>query len=218
MIEFFIIFFVIGYFLGILISNNEKAIMLILIISILWMFAFKFWAIATFIELMIGFSLSKIIKKERRKDIFDEILSNNNSKLNKNNHTSTAIETEIILEDKNYSTSKDHSEKVWNKLGYKVKNGEKCSYKFYGNEIFTPEQVERNISYKVKYSEIGLTKKLLENTCSEELTKQILIEKYGLNESKVNKLIRDGKNEVNDYDDPSMLEWIQQAKLTKGWD
>ncbi len=64
MLEFFIIFIVIGYILGRLISNNEKAIIVILVISIIWMFVFGFWAIATLIELSLGYLLAKKVHRK----------------------------------------------------------------------------------------------------------------------------------------------------------
>lgn len=59
MIEFFIVFIIVGYIIGITIADSEKSIIIILLISILWMFAFGFWAIATFIELLLGYTLAK---------------------------------------------------------------------------------------------------------------------------------------------------------------
>ena len=59
------------------------------------------------------------------------------------------------------SPHRDHTEKVWNEIGYRVKDGETYSYKMYGKEIYTPEQVEKisntQIGYlTVKYSQTGL--------------------------------------------------------------
>lgn len=125
------------------------------------------------------------------------------------------------------SESKDHSEKIWKELGYKIKSGETYSYKMYGNKIFTPEQVEKIGSYNVKYSESGLTKKLLDDTGSKNLTKKILTESYGLDESKANILIKSNvknitykskKYDYENYRDSSMSEWVQQANMSKGWD
>ena len=36
-----------------------------------------------------------------------------------------------------------HTEKVWERKGYIVKHGESYAYKFYGNEIYTEDQVIR---------------------------------------------------------------------------
>jgi len=86
----------------------------------------------------------------------------------------------IYVQQNNYHNKsederKDHSEKVWKRLGYKVKYGETYSYKFYGNEIFKPSQVERIGSNQVKYSESGLARKLLNDTGSKKHTKDILV-------------------------------------------
>ena len=89
---------------------------------------------------------------------------------------------------KSKDENKDHSEKVWRKLGYKIKSGETYSYKFYGNKIFTPDQVEKIGSYQIRYSESGLAKKLLNNTSSKSHAQNILVENYGLAESKAQRL------------------------------
>jgi hypothetical protein len=57
MLEFFILFVLIG-----IIQNNfDSAIGPIIIISVLWLFIFGVWAIATFIELLLGYSLARKI-------------------------------------------------------------------------------------------------------------------------------------------------------------
>ncbi len=47
---------------------------------------------------------------------------------------------------------KDHTEKVWERLGYRVIDGEIYTYKMYGNEIYTPDQVEK-VSAQHGYSQ-----------------------------------------------------------------
>mgnify|MGYP006995719158 CR=1 FL=1 len=90
---------------------------------------------------------------------------------------------------KSKSKNKDHSEKVWNNLGYRIKYRETFSYKMYGKEIFTPNQVEKIGSYQIKHSESGLAKKLLNNTGSKSHAKNILVNNYSLSESKAQKLL-----------------------------
>ena len=58
MFGFFIMFLIVGVLLGI-IFEEKKGIIVIIIISILWMFAYGPWAIATLIELLLGFFLVK---------------------------------------------------------------------------------------------------------------------------------------------------------------
>lgn len=87
---------------------------------------------------------------------------------------------------------KDHTEKVWDKLGYRVKSGETYSYKFYGREIFTPDQVEKIGNYRNRIARPGLSENqlkvktiglaLVEKTGSKRAAKDILVEKYGLDE------------------------------------
>ena len=61
MLEFFILFVLIGFIIGIIQNNFDSAIGLIIIISVLWLFIFGVWAIATFIELLLGYSLARKI-------------------------------------------------------------------------------------------------------------------------------------------------------------
>jgi len=63
----------------------------------------------------------------------------------------------------------------------------------YGNEIYKPDQVEKIGSYQVHYSETGLAKKLLDNTGSKSHAKDILVDNYGLSESKAKRLVNNLK-------------------------
>lgn len=74
-------------------------------------------------------------------------------------------------------------------MGYRLKSGETYSYKFYGNKIFTPKQVDKIGSCQIRYSETCLAKKLLNDTGSKSHTKDILVENYGLPESKARRLV-----------------------------
>jgi len=60
-IGFIIVFMIIGFIIGVVIKNNNTAVGAIVVISILWAFAMGPWAIATFIELLIGYSLARKI-------------------------------------------------------------------------------------------------------------------------------------------------------------
>ena len=60
-IGFIIIFTIIGFIIGVVVKNDSVAIGAIFIMSILWAFAMGPWAIATFIELLLGYSLSRKI-------------------------------------------------------------------------------------------------------------------------------------------------------------
>jgi len=62
MLMYFIVFFVVGFFVGVIIEEEKVAMMLIIALSGLWAFIFGPWAIATFIELLIGYGLAKSIK------------------------------------------------------------------------------------------------------------------------------------------------------------
>lgn len=88
--------------------------------------------------------------------------------------------------------NKDHTEKVWNKLGYEVKPGETYDYKFYGREMFKPYQVQKIGSYRNRIASPGLSENqlkvktiglaLVEKTGSKRAAKDILVEKYDFDE------------------------------------
>jgi hypothetical protein len=90
-------------------------------------------------------------------------------------------------------SSKDHSKSVWERMGYRIKYGERYAYKMYGNEIFTPEQVEKT-SYgrETLQLENGLTKNqkkvkqlgysLVEKVGSKRKAKDILVMEYDFDE------------------------------------
>ena len=63
MLGFFIMFFIVGVILGIILEEKQ-GIIAIIIISILWMFVYGPWAIATLIELLLGFFLVKKLNKK----------------------------------------------------------------------------------------------------------------------------------------------------------
>ena len=50
---------IIGFIVGIIQKNKDIAIGIIIIISVLWLFIYVIWAIATFIELILGYALAK---------------------------------------------------------------------------------------------------------------------------------------------------------------
>ena len=62
MLGFFIMFFIVGVILGIILEEKQ-GIIAIIIISILWMFVYGPWAIATLIDLLLVFFLVKELNK-----------------------------------------------------------------------------------------------------------------------------------------------------------
>lgn len=60
-VMYFIMFLIVGMILGYLL-DDKSAIMAIVIISVLWAFIFGPWALATFIELLLGYGLVKKLK------------------------------------------------------------------------------------------------------------------------------------------------------------
>lgn len=106
------------------------------------------------------------------------------------------VQNTVNIQVNHHATSseelKDHSEEVWERLGYRVIGGEDYAYKMYGREIYTPDQVEligSSGSLTVKYSEEGLVKKLLRDTGSKKMTKDILAEQYGYSQAEAKGLV-----------------------------
>jgi len=114
------------------------------------------------------------------------------SHVTNNYYVQNTINIQVNHHSRSSEELKDHSENVWERLGYKVIDGEDYTYKMYGKEIYTPNQVEQigsTGSLAVKYSEEGLVKKLLDNTGSKRMTKDILAEQYGYSPSEAKELI-----------------------------
>ena len=105
------------------------------------------------------------------------------------------VQNNYYIQQNNYSKSKsadenkDHTAKVWKRLGYRVKAGKSYAYKFYGKEIYKPDQVELDSTYSIKYSKEGLAKKLLRNTGSKSMAKDILVKEYGVSEYEAKNLV-----------------------------
>lgn len=57
---------IVGYIIGVTVKDFEKSIIIILVISILWIFIFGIWAIATLIELLLGYLLAKRLIKNKQ--------------------------------------------------------------------------------------------------------------------------------------------------------
>lgn len=128
----------------------------------------------------IDFGNDKKFEKQESHTVINNYYTQNNSYVQQNQY---------YKKSKSKDENKDHSEKIWKELGYRIKNGETYSYKFYGNKIFKPNQVEKIGSYQIRYSEHSLAKKLLNDTGSKNHAKDILVESYGLSETKAQKLL-----------------------------
>lgn len=63
MLVFFTIFVITGAIIGITIEDKKVGLTVIVIASMIWAFVFGSWAIATFVELLLGFYLVKKIKR-----------------------------------------------------------------------------------------------------------------------------------------------------------
>lgn len=60
MLAFFIIFLIVGFFLGFIFSDNPSTAMTIIIATtIVWAFIWGFWALATLAELLLGYDVAR---------------------------------------------------------------------------------------------------------------------------------------------------------------
>lgn len=62
MLFFAIVFVILGLMIGSLLKEESVAITSILVITVIWAFVYGPWAIATFIELIVGYGFAKNIK------------------------------------------------------------------------------------------------------------------------------------------------------------
>ncbi len=79
MLAFFIIFTIVGFVLGMMDGPHNKhavGVTIAIVISVLWMFVYGFWAIATFLELMLGYSLAIYTVVANRKKEIDSQMQN----------------------------------------------------------------------------------------------------------------------------------------------
>lgn len=59
MLAYFIIHLFIGFIIGVFQKDQNIAMSIILLISIVWAFIYGLWAIACFVELSVGYALSR---------------------------------------------------------------------------------------------------------------------------------------------------------------
>jgi LytS/YehU family sensor histidine kinase len=64
MLFYFVIFLIIGFVIGAVIKDSAKAMTAIIVVSLLWGLVFGPWALAAFVELMIGYALAKHLVKQ----------------------------------------------------------------------------------------------------------------------------------------------------------
>lgn len=62
---FIVLLVVVGFFIGLLVEEEETAFGIILVITIIWAFIFGPWAIATFIELLVGYGIGLSLSRDR---------------------------------------------------------------------------------------------------------------------------------------------------------
>lgn len=61
MLFYIIVFLGLGFAIGLFIKETSSAIIAIIVISIVWAVVFGPWAVAAFIELLIGYAVAKSI-------------------------------------------------------------------------------------------------------------------------------------------------------------
>lgn len=64
MFMYFIMFIITGFIIGNVLQSKPQAMGAIIIISVLWMFPYGPWAIATLIELLMGYALAIKMKED----------------------------------------------------------------------------------------------------------------------------------------------------------
>ena len=63
MLFYFLIFCLVGFGIGWVIRDKRIALGVIIVISVLWMFPFGKWALATFVELLVGYVIAICVRK-----------------------------------------------------------------------------------------------------------------------------------------------------------
>jgi hypothetical protein len=94
----------------------------------------------------------------------------------------------IYIQNNYGSKPEAHTAKVWKRLGYKVNYGESYAYKYYGNEIYTEDQVRKISgssnghlsSNQKKVKSLGTA--LVKKHGSKQKAKSILVNHYGFDE------------------------------------
>lgn len=64
MFFYFVVFCIIGFFLGVILKNFKIAMAVVVTITLCWAAVYGPWAVATFIELMLGFTVARVVAKE----------------------------------------------------------------------------------------------------------------------------------------------------------
>ena len=113
-----------------------------------------------------------------------------------NNHYTQNVyvqQNNIYEKSKSKNENSSHTEKVWKRLGYRIKYGEIYSSNYFGNKLFTPNQVEK-VGYcrKTLKVESNLSKNqkkvkqlgnfLVNKHGSKRKAKDILVDSYGFDE------------------------------------
>lgn len=111
-----------------------------------------------FILFIVVVCIALVLYLSFNKNKVDEIISITESvNLNKTN-TSTrekkdynfiSIKKRHLKEEKN---KKDHTEAVWNRMGYSIRHGERYSYIMYGKKVYTHNQVTKTLNSEIRRS------------------------------------------------------------------
>jgi len=134
-------------------------------------------------------------------DELDELLrdldrpnTQNNTIINNHYHVHNTVK--VYTDKSSLDNLSDHTKKIWNQMGYDIKYGETYTYKMYGKEIFTPEQVEQITTNSTKY--------LPSKTTPKRTTK-----KYNASEQEA---VNNGFKEVYDEDAYNDRYFIRKGK------
>ncbi len=64
MLVYFVVFCVVGFIVGVVFKDLKLALAAMVVISVCWAFVYGPWALATFIELVLGYAVAKVITRE----------------------------------------------------------------------------------------------------------------------------------------------------------
>ena len=119
------------------------------------------------------------------------IFQNKNSSLQEKTQTdihNNYTQNNVYIQNNYSSKPEAHTEKVWERLGYKVNYGESYTYKYYGNEIYTEDQVRKMAgshggylsSNQKKVKSLGIA--LVKKSGSKQKAKNILVNHFAFDE------------------------------------
>lgn len=197
MVWFFILFFI---FIGFIIAKKykKKSISIYILLSIFWFFIMgPFWAVITFIELITGWGLHKVIKDFFSKNKDNENHNISNNEIIKEKNKSQYVDT-IIQENKKISTKKKNKNRKKAKKKQKINttlskekiNDKKCCKIENNNEEIIIENFDYDFELKKNKSNETLNiNELIKKLSKLQEEKKLLEDNYEILQEKRKYLI-----------------------------